>query len=74
MQPVQRADGSDTPSASSGWPCWEDLIAGVTVNAVAGFGEELGWRGFLQKELAFLGFWRSSLLIGFGLGFLARRP
>jgi len=40
------------------------LIAGVTVNAVAGFGEELGWRGFLQKELAFLGFWRSSVLIG----------
>jgi membrane protease YdiL (CAAX protease family) len=40
------------------------LLAGITVNAVAGFGEELGWRGFLQKELAFLGFWRSSLLIG----------
>ena len=41
------------------------LVAGITVNAVAGFGEELGWRGFLQKELAFLGFWRSSVLIGF---------
>lgn len=40
------------------------LFAGITINAVAGFGEELGWRGFLQKELAFLGFWRSSLLIG----------
>ncbi len=40
------------------------LLAGVSVNAVAGFGEELGWRGFLQRELAFLGFWRSSLLIG----------
>jgi len=40
------------------------LIAGVTVNAVAGFGEELGWRGLLQKELAFLGFWQSSVLIG----------
>jgi uncharacterized protein len=40
------------------------LIAGISINAVAGFGEELGWRGFLQKELAFLGFWRSSLLIG----------
>ncbi|MCU0917069.1 MAG: CPBP family intramembrane metalloprotease [Planctomycetes bacterium] len=44
------------------------LVAGVTANAVAGFGEELGWRGFLQKELAFLGFWRSSLLIGFVWG------
>lgn len=42
----------------------QGLIAGVTVNAVAGFGEELGWRGLLQKELAFLGFWRSSVLIG----------
>jgi membrane protease YdiL (CAAX protease family) len=41
------------------------LIAGVTINAVAGFGEELGWRGLLQRELAFLGFWRSSVLSGF---------
>jgi len=40
------------------------LIAGITVNAVAGFGEELGWRGFLQKEFSSLGFWKSSLLIG----------
>lgn len=41
------------------------LVAGPTVNAVAGFGEELGWRGFLQRELGFLGFWKSSALIGF---------
>lgn len=41
------------------------LIAGITINAVAGFGEELGWRGFLQKEFGFMGFWKSSLLIGF---------
>lgn len=40
------------------------LAAGATVNAVAAFGEELGWRGLLQRELAFLGFWRSSLVIG----------
>jgi len=40
------------------------LLAGPTINAVAGFGEELGWRGLLQRELAFLGFWRSSALIG----------
>jgi len=40
------------------------LLAGPTVNAVAGFGEELGWRGLLQKELGFLGFWKSSALIG----------
>ena len=41
------------------------LVAGPTVNTIAGFGEELGWRGFLQKELGPLGFWKSSLLIGF---------
>ncbi len=50
-------------------PFWlvmlQGLVAGATINAVAGFGEELGWRGFLQKELGPLGFWRSSLLIGF---------
>jgi len=40
------------------------LIAGLTLNAVAAFGEELGWRGLLFRELAPLGFWRNSLLIG----------
>lgn len=40
------------------------LIAGTTFNAVLGFGEELGWRGFLVKELSFMGFWKSSALIG----------
>jgi membrane protease YdiL (CAAX protease family) len=42
----------------------QGLIAGITINAVAGFGEELGWRGLLQKELSYLGFWKSSALIG----------
>lgn len=40
------------------------LIAGITINAVAGFGEELGWRGFLQKEFGHLSFWKSSAIIG----------
>ena len=40
------------------------LIAGTTINAMLGFGEELGWRGFLQKELSGLGFWKSSTLTG----------
>lgn len=40
------------------------LFAGATVNAVVALGEELGWRGLLQRELAPLGFWRSSLVIG----------
>ena len=40
------------------------LIAGTTVNAILAFGEELGWRGFLLKELSAMGFWKSSALIG----------
>jgi membrane protease YdiL (CAAX protease family) len=40
------------------------MLAGATVNALAGFGEELGWRGFLQREWAPLGFWKSSWLVG----------
>jgi uncharacterized protein len=40
------------------------LLAGTTFNALLGFGEELGWRGLLVKELGYLGFWKSSLLIG----------
>jgi membrane protease YdiL (CAAX protease family) len=42
----------------------QGLIAGTTINAVFGFGEELGWRGLLQLEFAPLGFWKSSVLIG----------
>lgn len=49
-------------------PVWfaliQGLIIGPTLNAVAGFGEELGWRGFLQHELRPFGFWRSSAFIG----------
>ncbi len=44
------------------------LGMGPTVNAVAAFGEELGWRGFLFPELESLGFWRASLVIGFFWG------
>lgn len=40
------------------------LVAGATVNAVAGFGEELGWRGLLQAEWARYGFWRCSWAVG----------
>ncbi len=40
------------------------LVAGVTINAVAGFGEELGWRGFLYERWRGLGFWKSAFAIG----------
>jgi len=42
----------------------QGLLAGATVNALFAFGEELGWRGILFKELAPLGFWGSQALIG----------
>jgi membrane protease YdiL (CAAX protease family) len=44
------------------------LIAGPSINAVAAFGEELGWRGLLLRELESMSFWRSSLVIGFFWG------
>ncbi len=43
----------------------QGLIAGVTINAVAAFGEELGWRGFLLKEFKAMRFMKASLIIGF---------
>ncbi len=41
------------------------LIAGITVNALAAFGEETGWRGFLFNELKDKGFYKASLYTGF---------
>jgi len=40
------------------------LVMGPTVNVIGGLGEEIGWRGFLYKELGTLGFWRCSLVTG----------
>ncbi len=40
------------------------LIVGLTINALAALGEELGWRGLLLSELAPLGFWKVSILTG----------
>jgi membrane protease YdiL (CAAX protease family) len=52
---------------------WQVLIqalaAGITINAVAGFGEELGWRGFMVREYKDLKFWDAALRIGFIWGF-----
>jgi len=54
-------------------PFWlallQGLVAGPTVNAVAAFGEESGWRGLLLRELEALGFWRASAVIGVVWGF-----
>lgn len=49
-------------------PIWsllaQGLILGPTVSALAGLGEEAGWRGLLHNELSHLGFWRESWLVG----------
>jgi uncharacterized protein len=49
-------------------PFWitlvQALIAGITINAVAGFGEESGWRGFLLKEFKEMNFIKAALIIG----------
>ncbi len=42
----------------------QGLLAGITINAVFGFGEELGWRGLLVKQLQGKSFVRISLIIG----------
>ncbi len=41
------------------------VAAGLTVNAVAAFGEEAGWRGYLLVRLSSVaGFWPSALVVG----------
>lgn len=42
----------------------QGLIAGLTINALAALGEELGWRGLLLGELSPLGFWKVSGITG----------
>jgi membrane protease YdiL (CAAX protease family) len=42
----------------------QSLVTGITFLAILSFGEEVGWRGFLQRELSPLGFWKASALIG----------
>ena len=68
LTPEQLAEMKRQMAALPIHPLWlgvvQGLIAGITINAVAGFGEELGWRGLLQRELSHLGFWKSSALIG----------
>ncbi|MCB9233844.1 MAG: CPBP family intramembrane metalloprotease [Bacteroidia bacterium] len=47
-----------------GMSVFSGLMAGVSINAIFAFGEELGWRGLFQWEMRQFGFWRSNLLIG----------
>ena len=45
------------------------LLAGVTINAVAAFGEEYGWRNYLVSALKGKNFWVACLFIGIVWGF-----
>jgi hypothetical protein len=45
------------------------LLAGSTINTLFAFGEEYGWRGVLQDELAPLGQSKANVLIGLMWGF-----
>jgi len=40
------------------------LFAGITINGLAAFGEELGWRGFLLYQFRKMSFAKASILIG----------
>ena len=45
------------------------LIAGITINALAAFGEEYGWRNYLVSLLKGRNFWVACLFIGVVWGF-----
>lgn len=76
VPPAQQALVADKLAALGGWllPLLllqllvGGLIAGTTVNAIAAFGEELGWRGFLHHTLVDRGFWHRAWFIGFFWG------
>ena len=40
------------------------LLAGITINAIAAFGEEYGWRNYLVGALREVKFWKGALFIG----------
>lgn len=54
MTPEQLEQMKTSITALPIHPIWiglmQGLLAGITVNAIAGFGEELCWRGFLVRQ------------------------
>jgi uncharacterized protein (TIGR03382 family) len=73
MSPEQLAEATATLNELPIHPYWLSLLqavgAGLTVNALFAFGEEVGWRGFMFKALHGRGFWSVSLLTGVAWGF-----
>ena len=72
MTPDQLAEATATLNKLPIHPYWLSLLqavgAGLTVNALFAFGEEVGWRGFMHKALQGRGFWSVSLLTGVAWG------
>lgn len=68
LDPASAAPMKDLFEVLPFHPLWllavQSFVGGITLNAVFAFGEEIGWRGFLLRELRALGFWKASLLIG----------
>jgi membrane protease YdiL (CAAX protease family) len=56
--------GPDLPLILLAQLLFGGLLAGITINAIGAFGEELGWRGFMHRALESRGFWKSSAIIG----------
>ena len=46
----------------------QGLVAGMTINALFGFGEELGWRAFLLRQFENKTFLKAAIIIGFVWG------
>ncbi len=73
MTPEQQEEMKRSIETMPIHPIWitmlQGLIAGITVNAVAAFGEELGWRGFLIRQFSNMSFFKGSLIIGAIWGF-----
>lgn len=68
MTPEQLSEMHRTMDEFPIHPIWitvfQGLIAGISINAIAGLGEETGWRAFLLKEWSHMKFWPHSLLVG----------
>ena len=47
----------------------QGLIAGITINALVAFGEELGWRGFLVYQFREMNLLKAAVVIGVIWGF-----
>ncbi|MBO4282614.1 MAG: CPBP family intramembrane metalloprotease [Bacteroidales bacterium] len=52
------------PAAIVAVTAFSGMVAGITVNALVAFGEEVGWRGYLLRQFAGCGFLKTAVLTG----------